>query len=56
MREVPGDVLKAMICRRFGALPGAVGEQDYAEMMRVWAYVRKADALDAEAMNRKTYD
>ncbi len=45
-----------MICRRFMALPDEVGRQDYAEMMRVWAYVRKADELDAEESRRKHYD
>lgn len=52
MREVPGDVLKSMICRRLMALPDEVGRQGYAEMMRVWAYIREADRLDAEAQTK----
>lgn len=42
-----------MICRRFICLPDEVGRQDYAELMRVWAYVRKADELDVEAQNER---
>jgi len=35
-----------MMCRRLQKLPDEIGRQPYAQMMRVWRYICKADELD----------